>query len=127
MKWGSPPFVGTLIAIGLLIGVAYILPRCRHIDTVDPTASTLRQIAIASKQFQLEFSAWPQSLNDFTNNPKNLMFMDWGSAPVQDPWGNPFVYMPFNTNTGCGIVLSWGADGEPGGKGHNRDRVVRFP
>lgn len=45
-------------------------------------------------------------------------------VPV-DPWGNPFVYAP-STGTLWADVLSYGADGQPGGSGSAADVSGRF-
>ena len=38
-----------------------------------------------------------------------------------DPWGNPFeIEIPGTVNYSFDII-SWGEDGEPGGKGENED------
>jgi general secretion pathway protein G len=42
-----------------------------------------------------------------------------------DPWGNPFVYAP-STGTLWADVLSYGADGQPGGEGSAADVSGRF-
>jgi general secretion pathway protein G len=42
-----------------------------------------------------------------------------------DPWGNPFVYAP-STGTLWADVLSYGADGQPGGSGPAADVSGRF-
>ena len=41
-----------------------------------------------------------------------------------DPWGRPYVYQPTGPNTPP-LVVSLGADGEPGGDGAAAD--IRFP
>jgi general secretion pathway protein G len=42
-----------------------------------------------------------------------------------DPWGNPFIYAP-SDGTLCADVLSYGADGQPGGSGLASDVSGRF-
>jgi general secretion pathway protein G len=42
-----------------------------------------------------------------------------------DPWGNPFVYAP-STGTLWADVLSYGADGRPGGQGSDADVSGRY-
>lgn len=39
---------------------------------------------------------------------------------VNDPWGNPYV---IRTDGGEVTVISYGADGKPGGSGDDRDRM----
>ena len=42
----------------------------------------------------------------------------------RDPWGNPYVYEPSGAD--WADVLSYGADGQPGGKGAGADISGRF-
>lgn len=103
-----------LIAVALLWA---LLPFPRTICRWDAAQMLVRSVAIASEQYHVEFSAWPQSLTDLNFRTQNPC----------DPWKNPLVYMPFNTESGYGLVISWGADGKPGGTGKARDRIARFP
>jgi general secretion pathway protein G len=38
-----------------------------------------------------------------------------------DPWGNPYLYIEDDTNRDGYILMSYGADGEEGGEGENKD------
>lgn len=41
---------------------------------------------------------------------------------LNDPWDNPFVYeAAADTTSGSYVLISYGADGEPGGEGDNED------
>ena len=112
---------GIAVGCGLLV-ISHSLIIC----TVDVAESALQQIVVASHQYHTEFGVWPESLDQFTSNSRDIIFLDLAPHGATDPWGNPFLYMPFNTNSGCGLIVSWGADGEPGGTKHNRDRVMQI-
>jgi len=41
---------------------------------------------------------------------------------LNDPWDNPFVYeAPGEVSSDIYVLISYGADGEPGGEGDNED------
>ena len=46
-------------------------------------------------------------------------YLEKGKLPL-DPWGNPFVYLSPGAN-GDTDIISYGADGVPGGEGEDRD------
>ena len=109
----------------LIVAITTIttVQHSRHICRVDATRATLSAIAVASQQFKTNSNAWPRSLGALTCDPPYVIFR---THETLDPWGNPILYMPYNTNTGCGVCISWGADGKPGGTKQNRDIIVPF-
>ena len=107
------------VATTVVIGLQY----SRHVCTVGATRATLSAIAVASQQFKTNSNVWPRSLTELTRDPPYIIFK---TLPPADAWGNPILYVPYNTNAGCGVAISWGADGKPGGTKQNRDRVVPF-
>jgi general secretion pathway protein G len=44
-----------------------------------------------------------------------------GGALPNDPWGKPYVYEPPKSDTQPPAVISYGADGKPGGSGNSAD------
>ena len=80
------------------------------------------QMAISN--FNADVGRWPQSLNELESNSTKTVFI---VGPSKDPWGRPFVYVPFNSATGFGRVISFGQDGKPGGTGLDADIEQRFP
>lgn len=110
-----------------IVVVAAMLPRmCRQIDSIDVTDYRLKCVLVASRLFKTEFGSWPSSLADLTNNAKGIVFIEWGNRGPVDPWGNKIIYLPFNQEAGCGLTVSWGADGKPGGVKQDRDRIVKI-
>ena len=50
-------------------------------------------------------------------------YLETATLP-SDPWGNPYVYIvPGRDGLACDII-SYGADGEPGGEGENADLAL---
>lgn len=57
---------------------------------------------------------YPQDLNEL------------GIRHRYDKWGHQYVFVPYDQETRFGLLISWGADGKPGGWGRNRDRIAAF-
>ena len=47
-------------------------------------------------------------------------YLDTPTVPL-DPWGNPYVYLVPGSRGELFEIISYGADGEPGGDGFNAD------
>ena len=43
------------------------------------------------------------------------------SAVPLDPWGNPYFYQPPESSNQAFVLISYGADGKPGGTGNDQD------
>ena len=87
----------------------------------------LAEIAQAVGRYRETYGAWPARLDDLFRNPRRIAFLPRGDRDVLvDPWQRPIVYLPYNADAGCGLLVSWGADGKPGGEHADRDHVVRL-
>jgi general secretion pathway protein G len=64
-----------------------------------------------------KFPSTEEGLNVLVENEKGRNFLDAKAVP-DDPWGNPYVYKFEGENYG---IVSYGADGQPGGTGNNAD------
>jgi type II secretory pathway pseudopilin PulG len=115
-----------ILTIAAVAGVAaaLLLPPALAIDRVDAAIFPLRAIATASKQFHAKNGRWPESLGVLTNSDNGSPYLELGTRGPVDRWGHPILYFPYSSNTQCGIVVSLGEDGQPGGDKQNRDRVV---
>jgi general secretion pathway protein G len=127
-----------VLVIIVIIGViaAVVAPRligrigAAKTAMAEANASTL---ATAMKTFQLDCGL-PESgatLGVLWERPSNVAEGSWKGPYVdnadmlKDPWANPFVLViPGQKNVDFDIV-SYGADGQPGGTGDNED--VRKP
>lgn len=47
-------------------------------------------------------------------------YLEQRSVP-SDPWGNPYIYLVPGRNNEAFEIISYGADGEPGGQGEDAD------
>lgn len=65
-----------------------------------------------------KFPSSAEGLNALISNEKGRSFLDAKQVP-SDPWGNPYIY----TSEGGSsyIIVSYGADGVPGGTGEDAD------
>lgn len=112
--------------VSIAAAAAMLPTMCRHVDRIDVTDHLLKCVLVASRQYKSEFGSWPASFTDLTNNVKGLVFIEWGNRGPVDPWGNKIIYLPFNQEAGCGLTVSWGADGKPRGTKQDRDRIVKI-
>lgn len=119
-----------IIILGLL--VAIVAPKILgRTDDARITATKLqiRQLEEALHLYKLDSGVYPsteQGLDALINKPNiGEIPMHWregGYAPKipNDPWTHPYVYLSPGAH-GDYDLLSYGADGEPGGEGKNRD------
>ena len=82
-------------------------------------------------QFKLDMGSYPselEGLEALQNLPSGAQNGDkyrpggYVKLVKDDPWGNPYVYR-FPGDNGLFDILSYGADGEPGGEGFDKDIV----
>jgi len=119
-----------IIILGLL--VAIVAPKILgRTDDARITAAKLqiRQLEEALHLYKLDNGVYPsteQGLDALVNKPSvGEIPMHWregGYAPKipNDPWSHAYVYLSPGAH-GDYDLLSYGADGEPGGEGKNRD------
>jgi general secretion pathway protein G len=121
-----------VVIIGILAGL--IVPRIMGSDDKARDAKTKMQIEsleTALKLYKLDNGNYPtteQGLKALVeaptagNLPKNWRqggYLEKGKVP-KDPWGNEFIYICPGSH-GDFDLSSYGADGEPGGEGKNKD------
>jgi len=121
-----------IVILGILAGL--IVPRI--MDKPDEARQLKAKIQIESLASALQFykldnGTYPgteQGLQALTeapetgNTPKNWKkggYLEKGKVP-KDPWGNDFVYLSPGVN-GEFDIISYGADGAPGGEGKDKD------
>ena len=119
-----------LIILGLL--VAIVAPKILgRTDDARITAAKLqiRQLEEALHLYKLDNAVYPsteQGLDALINKPSvgevPTHWREGGYVPKipNDPWGHPYVYLSPGAH-GDYDLMSYGADGEPGGEGKNAD------
>lgn len=80
----------------------------------------------AIENFNLDCDRYPATLDELMVLPEALEGKWDGPylkpAELLDPWGNPYQYTPEGQlNPGSFDLMSFGADGQPGGEGDNAD------
>jgi hypothetical protein len=72
-------------------------------------------------EYKRTHGTWPNSLAELRASGDDV------NERSKDMWGRDFVYIPYSDSRGYGQIISYGADGKPGGEGADGDLEVRFP
>ena len=117
-----------LVIIGLLAGL--VGPQLMgRVDTSKVTAADtqVRMLKSALDTMRLDIGRYPtkdEGLAMLMEQPKDERAARKWQGPYlsealpNDPWGNPYQYMPAGNTV---YLYSYGADGQPGGEGLNAD------
>jgi general secretion pathway protein G len=110
--------------------VAIVAPKLLgHADAARVTAARdqIQQLSAALGMYKLDTSMFPTSemgLNALRNRPEGLAQWNGPYLPQDvpnDPWGHPYVYKYPGDHGDEPDIMSYGADGQPGGDGINGD------
>jgi general secretion pathway protein G len=121
-----------IVILGILAGL--IIPRI--MGRPDEARQTKARIMIegietALKLYRLDNGFYPtteqglkalveaSTIQPVPRNWREGGYLEKGKVP-KDPWGNDFVYLNPGTQ-GEMDLISYGADGQPGGEGKNKD------
>ena len=120
-----------LVIIGLLVSM--VGPRLfTKVDSakVQTAAAQIKLLRGAIETMRMDINVYPTEelgLRLLTQQPDDpALKQRWkgpyleGAVPP-DPWGNPYIYHPPETENQAFTLLSLGADGKPGGEGVNQD------
>ena len=117
----------TLVAVILIIVIGgLIIPNIigrAPVTYVKAAESQIARLAMAVETFHVDMKRPPQSLDELANshresNGKTRPYIK--RAILNDPWGNPFVYV-ISDDRDSFVIISLGADGQEGGEGVNSD------
>jgi general secretion pathway protein G len=109
---------------------ALVLPKMfRRADAarVTATRSQINGFMTALGAYKLDTSTWPtteQGLQALRVAPAGLAQWNGPYLPADvpnDPWGRPYVYKYPGEHGDEPDIMSYGADGNPGGEGVNAD------
>ncbi|WP_224249433.1 type II secretion system protein GspG [Hyalangium gracile] len=103
-----------LLATAMAFGLAYI--------TTDHSLGPKQRLAMEQiRRMEGFFKVYHRTMGRFPSEQEGFTPLIKGrvidSVPV-DPWGRPYLYQFNNERTG---VISYGADGVPGGQGEDAD------
>lgn len=120
-----------LLVVVVIIGLLAGLVAPRYFDSVSKSKSKIAKAQIESldkalDQYRLDVGGYPtaeQGLGALTTQPSGIS--KWQGPYLKkalpaDPWGNDYVY---GVQSGGGTIdiISYGADGKPGGTGEAQD------
>jgi general secretion pathway protein G len=117
-----------VVIIGLLIGLVAInlIPQAEKARRTTAYAQ-MKSIEEALDLFRLENGRYPtteEGLEILVSPPGGKEpYLKGGKLP-KDPWGNPYVYIRPGPGGKPYDIISYGADGQPGGTEENRDLSI---
>lgn len=109
--------VVSIIAILATIVGVYVLGAMDEGDQAKAKAE-IRNLMTAVEMYRMKFKSYPDSLEALVNNSKGIRFLDTTRIP-SDPWNNPYIYTLHGPREYT--IVSYGADGRPGGSGYEAD------
>jgi general secretion pathway protein G len=121
-----------LMVVLLIIGVLAALIVPNVLDRADDARVTAAKTDVtnlmqALKLYRLDNQRYPTAeqglqalLTKPTTSPVPSNWKNYLDQLPKDPWGNPYVYLNPGIK-GEVDVMSYGADGQPGGEGKNAD------
>ena len=113
-----------VVIIGLLAGLVavHLLPQAEKAKRT--TASTqMKTFEQALDLYKLDNGRYPstdQGFEALVGGDNGEPYLKGGKIP-RDPWGNPYAYMSPGDGGKPYDILSYGADGQPGGSGDDAD------
>ena len=116
----------TLVELMVVIAIIAVLATIVGVNVMgslsegDQVAAKaqIRSFKDAVVMYRTRYKELPESLDQLINNPKDIKFLDANEVPM-DPWGNPYRYEKESSSKFS--IMSYGADGMPGGTGYDAD------
>jgi general secretion pathway protein G len=122
-----------VLIIGLLatIVAVNVIPRKEEANRVKARAD-IKSLETALKLYYLDNHVYPtteQGLQSLVSKPtvgnipccwKEEGYIEGGHIP-KDPWNNDYAYFSPAPNGADYVIISYGADGKPGGEGKDKD------
>lgn len=85
---------------------------------IAPAKAQIKQFDTALVAYKMMFRKFPYQLEGLLAPPVGKPIMNLKAIP-EDPWGTPYLYLRLPTKGY--VIVSLGADGEPGGEGEDAD------
>jgi general secretion pathway protein G len=110
-----------LIAATLLVGFSGTFAKAKH----EIARSGIGLLAGRVEVYRIEHGAWPSNelglavLSDPHAKPTAPYYVT--ADQLIDPWGRPYLYLTPGPGGHPFEIISYGADGEPGGEGEDED------
>ena len=121
--------INLVIICLVIILLVLIAPKLFKEDIITRSGKARPKMTLiedAIDAYHLNTNQYPVKLEDLLNCPKGLEELWKGpylkESQLYDPWERPYIYDPNGKQSGCGYdIISFGADGVPGGNGKNED------
>lgn len=115
----------TALRSALLAAAAIWASACgERVDAVTRAREDLATISGAVQAFATTQGSFPRDIANLVQPAKDgQVFLDGFPDVPRDPWGHPYRYLAPRRGSEF-QVLSFGADGAPGGGGENADLVA---
>jgi general secretion pathway protein G len=131
MKNGERGFtLVEMMVVVVIIGIVATVVAVNVVDRLERAKVRLTVAAIARLKgevqlFKLDQDRYPEQLQDLAHQPVYVDPRKWPESNYLDEvppdgWDRPFHYACPGTR-GPYDIVSWGADGKPGGEGVNAD------
>ena len=110
-----------LLAGVLMVGFAGTFGKAKH----ELAKSGIGVLVQKVELYRMDQSQWPGNdtglvvLSDGHATPALAYYV--GTDKLLDPWGRPYLYVTPGPNGHPYEIISYGADGQPGGDGENAD------
>jgi general secretion pathway protein G len=122
--------MAVIVIIGILAGIVAVsvvgkIDKARVIST----KASLKMLHSAVIQFKLDTGRYPTEeagLQELIEQPTDVTgwntggYLETTSLP-KDAWGNDFVYQLLPESGKPFVIISYGANGEEGGEGYDKD------
>ncbi len=127
MKLAKNIFIATVIIL-LLTGIVYFIMRAPSMYKAALWRSAKLQmtpIQTAISLFVKHTGKYPNTLDDLLT-PPSYTGASWQGPYIKvqilyDPWNRPYIYVPNLSDPNNYDLISYGADGKPGGEDYNKD------
>ena len=121
-----------IIVVVIVIGVLATLIVPNLFSRVGAAKQSVAKQKLASIEqavqiFHYDYGRFPQTLDELVTRPGDVDAAQWTEPTIkakdlEDPWGNGWVYR-YPGENGTFDLMSYGADGQPGGDGEDADVV----
>ena len=121
-------FLRVLLGLAAFAALLYVIwpnPAQLQAGSEDPTSVTVSRMPVlymACEEYKKKIGTWPRSMAALATLVKLP-----GTNFCFDGWGRPIVLAPATNAAGAMWLISYGADGSPGGTSTNGDIVYYLP
>lgn len=107
--------------------VLAVFAGCRKMTDRDKTFTLMTGVDEALKRYRFDCGSFPSTevgIKGIVSDPTGCSnwkgpYIDWGLDMTKDFWGHSFIYTLVNDE--LATIVSYGADGKPGGSGQDSD------